>query len=277
MKKIILILICVVFTNCEKVVDIDLPTSAPKLIIDAGFEVFFNEIPVTTNMVVKLRLSTDFFDDAIPTVTNATVFLTNLSDGTVFNFSDGNADGNYESNTPFIPEDNVAYELTVIHNSETYKATTTKTKTVPFTQVSQGESTLFSGNEIELEVAFSDNGTQDDYYLFDFTKNNYFTLEDRFFNGSDYNFSFFYLEEDNIELPSTVTVKISGITKDFFTYFRLLIDQSGQGGGGPFQTVPSSLLGNIVNETNDANFPLGYFRISEVDTFSIDLVEKTTN
>ena len=67
---------------------------------------------------------------------------------------------------------------------------------------------------------------------------------------------------------------MSGITKDYYTYFQVLSSQSGQGGGGPFQSIPSSLLGNIVNTTNDANFPLGYFHISETDTYSIRLVEK---
>jgi hypothetical protein len=67
---------------------------------------------------------------------------------------------------------------------------------------------------------------------------------------------------------------MSGITKEYFTYFRILINQSGQNSGGPFQSVPSSLLGNIINTTNEANFPLGYFHISETDTYKLDLIEK---
>ncbi len=37
------------------------------------------KIQLYANTVVKLRLSADYFDEIIPTVTNATVFLTNLS------------------------------------------------------------------------------------------------------------------------------------------------------------------------------------------------------
>ncbi len=277
MKKAIIIPILILFilTNCEKVVDVDLPNAAPKLVIDASFEVLFNEVPIIANTIVKLRLSADYFNETIPTVTNATVFITNLANGTVINFSDANLDGDYEPTTSFIPEDNSEYELTVVYNGETYKGNASKIKSTTFTNVLQGDDTLFSGDEIELELFFTDDGNKDDYYLFDFTKNNFFTLEDRFFNGSNYNFSFFYREEDKIELPSNVTIKMSGITKEYFTYFRLLISQSGQGGGGPFQPVPSSLLGNIVNTTNDENFPLGYFHIAEADTFSLDLIDKT--
>jgi len=261
------------FSSCEKVVDVDIPSIAPKLIIDATFEVLFNETPVTANTVVKLRLSADFFDDTIPTVTNASVFITNLTNNTIINFTDNNADGNYEPVTPFIPADEVSYELTIIHENETYKGRATKVKSTPITNIAQGDKTLFSGTETEVEVDFTDDGTVDNYYLFDFTNNLYLPIEDRFFNGSDYNFSYFY-DEDDIEIPTTVTIKMSGISRAYFTYFRVLVNQSGQNAGGPFETVPSSLLGNMINTTNEDNFPLGYFHISETDTFTLSLLEK---
>jgi hypothetical protein len=259
--------------SCEKVIDVDVPSIEPKLIIDASFEVLFDETPVTANTIVKLRLSADYFDEAIPTVTNATVFITNLSNNTVINFSDADADGNYEPITTFIPADDVDYELTVIHNNETYKGKASKVKSSQFISVAQGDETLFSGKETEVKVSFTDNASEENFYLFDFENNSFLSIEDRFFNGTDYNFSFFY-QEDEIELPTTVRVKMSGITKEYFTYFRILINQSGQNSGGPFQSIPSSLLGNVINTTNEVNFPLGYFHISETDTYSLSLVEK---
>jgi hypothetical protein len=262
--------------SCEKVIDVDVPSIEPKLIIDASFEVLFDETPVTANTIVKLRLSADYFDEAIPTVTNATVFITNLSNNTVINFSDADADGNYEPITTFIPADDVDYELTVIHNNETYKGKASKVKSSQFISVAQGDETLFSGKETEVKVSFTDNASEENFYLFDFENNSFLSIEDRFFNGTDYNFSFFY-QEDEIELPTTVRVKMSGITKEYFTYFRILINQSGQNSGGPFQSIPSSLLGNVINTTNEVNFPLGYFHISETDTYLLSLVEKKLN
>lgn len=261
------------FSNCEKVVDVDVPSIPPKLIIDASFEVFFDENPVTANTVVRLRLSADYFDDVIPAALNATVFLTNLSDNSVINFSDTNADGDYEPINSFIPADNVTYELTVIYDNETYKGTATKIKSTPLTSVTQGDETLFSGNETELKISFKDDANEENYYLFDFTNNLFLAIEDRFFNGADYNFSYFYSEDDLI-VPTAVKIKMSGITKEYFTYFRVLINQSGQNAGGPFETVPSSLLGNMINTTNEENFPLGYFHISETDTYTIFLEDK---
>lgn len=271
--KIIFLLLIVLFTNCEKVIDVDVPSIEPKLIIDASFEVLFDESPVVANTVVKLSLSADYFDDTIPPATNASVFLTNLSDNTIINFTDENEDGNYEPLISFIPADDVEYELTIVYDNETYQGKATKVKSTPFTEIIQGDETLFSGEEIELKISFTDNVDVNNYYLFNIDTYNFITIEDRFFNGTDYNFSYFY-EDENIEFPKNIDLKMSGMTKEYYTYFEILVSQGGQAGGGPFQAIPSSLLGNMINKTNEENFPLGYFHISETDTFNIDLVEK---
>lgn len=275
MKKIYIlpILLFFFFYNCEKVVDVDVPSIEPKLIIDAAFQVYFDETPVTSSTVVKLRLSADYFEENLPTVTTATVFLTNTIDNSIIDFTDSNSTGDYEPVNPFIPEDDVPYELTVIYENETYKATATKVKSTPFTSVSQGDETLFSGNETELKIAFKDEAEIENYYLFDLTNNLFLAIEDRFFDGADYNFSYFYTEDD-LEVPTAVKIKMSGITKEYFTYYRILISQSGQNAGGPFETVPSSLLGNIINTSDRDNFPLGYFHISETDTYTIFLEDR---
>lgn len=275
MKKIFLfpVLLLFIFTNCEKVVDIEVPSTTPKLIIDAVFEIYFDENPVRANTIVKLSKSADYFDETIPSVTNATVFITNLSDNSIINFSDANAEGNYTPISTFIPAENVVYELTIVYENNTYKGTASRVKSTPLTSVVQGDKTLFSGEETEVKVTFTDDEIKENYYLFDFSNKLFLTIEDRFFNGSEYNFSYFY-GEDDVKLPTTVNIKMSGITKEFFTYYRVLINQSGQNAGGPFETVPSSLLGNMINITDESKFPLGYFHISETDSVSLNLIEK---
>lgn len=260
------------FSSCEKVVEIDLPSTEPILIIDAPFEINFDNNPVTAKTVVKLRLSADYFEENIPIVTNADVFVTNLTTNEIILFNDDDLDGDYVPNSQFIPEENIEYELTVAYENQIYKGKATRVKSTPLTSVVQGNTTLFSGEETELIVYFSDNANEENYYLFDFDNNFYLTVEDRFFNGADYNFSYFY-GEDDIELPTTVTVKMSGISRDYYTYFRVLLDQSGEGGGGPFETIPATLLGNMINTTERENFPLGYFHISETDSVTLSLVE----
>ena len=273
MKKITVFLFLSTFLfSCEEVVDIKVPSREPKLVIEAVFEVFFDDIPITAYTDVKLSLSTDYFEEDIPIVTSAIVTLKNLSDGVIIDFEDLDLDGNYLPVISFIPEDNIEYELSVIYNNEIYKGIASKIRTPKFINVEQGVKTLFSGKETEVIVEFPDDANKQNFYLFNFSKNFYLSIEDRFFNGSNYNFSFFY-QEDEVELPTNVKIKMSGVSRNYYTYFRVLANQSGQSGGAPFQTIPSSLLGNIINTTNTKNFPLGYFHIAETDTYNLSLIE----
>ncbi|MFK8061206.1 MAG: DUF4249 family protein [Polaribacter sp.] len=275
MKKIFFIIpvLIFLFTSCEKVVEIDVPSIAPKLIIDASFEVYFTQNTVTASTVVKLTQSADYFDETIPPVTNATVTITDLSDNSMINFTDILGNGNYTPNNSFVPKENTEYELTVVHNNQTYKGKASRVKSTPIIDVNQGDKGLFPGTVAEIKVKIQDQINVNNYYFFDFSANNYSVLEDRFFDGQEYEVPNFY-QEDEIEFPTTVTIKMLGISKAYFTYMRILISQSGQNGGGPFETVPTSLLGNMINTTNDANFPLGFFHIGEASTYDIKLVDK---
>ena len=56
MKRIALLLFSIfLFFGCEDVIEIEVPSSKSKLVIDAFFEVFYNQNPITSNTVVKLR------------------------------------------------------------------------------------------------------------------------------------------------------------------------------------------------------------------------------
>ena len=45
----------------------------------------------------------------------------------------------------------------------------------------------------------------------------------------------------------------------------ILLQQNSEEGGGPFETQPAAVRGNCINQSNPERFPLGYFRLSEVD------------
>lgn len=77
MKKLALIIYSSIFLfSCEEVVQIDVPSGTPKLVIEALFEVYFDQVPVTANTVVKLRLSADYFEEQTPIITDAHVTTT---------------------------------------------------------------------------------------------------------------------------------------------------------------------------------------------------------
>ncbi len=273
MKKLIYILsILVLCTACEDVIDVDVPDGEPRLVIDASFEFYLDENPVDTEGGVRLTLSAPFFDTEIPTVSDATVFITDLSDNSIINFNETSEPGFYlpENGITIIPQFDIPYELTVIHENETYKATTQLFPTVPIENIEQGDGTLFDGDETEIIVSFTDDGTRDDFYLFDFDFNLLEVSDDRFYQGEFFNFSYFY---EDMVAGRDITIKILGIDRQYFNYAGLLIDQSDQDGGGPFQTPPALLRGNIINTTNPDNYPLGYFNLSEANRFEFTVEE----
>ena len=109
MKKITIVLFSAfMFFGCEDVIEIEVPSGESKLIVDAFFEVYYNQTPVTANTVVKLRESTDYFEEQIPIVTNAKKiinskgFLTGVLNLTI-------------DNAPTIPRDKAIFpEITLV-------------------------------------------------------------------------------------------------------------------------------------------------------------------
>lgn len=265
MKNLIyLFLVLGILSSCEDVVDIEIPNAEPKLVIDASFEYYTNEDPVEFEGGVRLSLSAPFFADTITPVSEAEVFITNLVNDQIIRFRESFENGYYiPSSSGFFPEFGTDYELSVIYNNETYKATTQLIPTVPIDNVERGDATLFEGDEREVIITFTDDGSREDYYLFDFDFNLYLPSEDRFYQGTSFPFSYFYEDVEDGEMQATI--KILGITKQYFTYLNLLIQLSGQDGGSPFQAPPATLRGNIINTTNPDNFALGYFNMSEAD------------
>ena len=256
-----LLLLVILFTSCEDVIDVDLPTGEPRLVIDASFEVYLNEPEIDVEGGIRLTLSAPFFDDDVPTVSDATVFITNNSDDSVINFFEA-TEGLYLPAGVFVPEFGTSYTLTVVHDNETYIATTELVPSVPIDNIVQGDATLFDGDETEVIIFFTDDGSRDDFYLFDFDFSLFLPSEDRFYQGESFNFSYFY---EDMVAGQDVTIKILGIDERYFNYSSLLIEQSEQDGGNPFQTPPAVLRGNILNTTNPNNYPLGYFNLSEAN------------
>ena len=75
LKIVSLFIISVAFFSCEDVVDIDLETAEPKLVIDASLK--WPKGTSGNEQTIKLTTTTGFYENIIPFVTGATVFVTN--------------------------------------------------------------------------------------------------------------------------------------------------------------------------------------------------------
>ncbi|TDE04160.1 DUF4249 domain-containing protein [Flavobacterium hiemivividum] len=267
MKKsihFIVILLSVLFVSCEEVVDVDLNNTPPKLVIEASI----NWYKETTGRVQKVKLTTtaDYFSNTIPTVSGATVYITNSSN-IRFDFIETPNTGEYICNN-FVPVINEDYVLTVIEDGETYTATEKLKSVAPISEIIQNNEGGFTGKNIEIKTYFTDPDNESNYYLYKYSypkekKINYNADEDIFFQGNKF---FSISQNDDLEQGDEIAISHFGISKSYYNYIKILVSIAGGNGGAPFQSPPATVRGNIINTTNAANYPLGYFALSEADT-----------
>lgn len=270
MKKLIYIIILVIsFSSCEDVIDVDLKTAEPRLVIDASI----NWVNRTTGNLqfVKLSLTAPFYDDNVPPATGATVMITDAFNNT-YNFNEDEQTGIY-INDSFAPQINTLYRLTIVYNNETYTATEQLMPVSSIEYVEQNNDGGFSGTETEIKAYYTDPKDIDNYYLFEFinTSTNLVSLEvydDEFTDGNQI---FAFHSDEDLDTGDILEIRSYGISKSFYEYMNILLQQTDEESGDPFEVQPATVRGNCINETNPNNYPLGYFRASQVDTYTYNV------
>ncbi len=251
--------------SCEDVIDVDLDSSHPRLVIDASL----NWVKGTTGNAqnIQLTLTAPYFSNNILPATGAMVSVSD--NNKTYQFIEESNTGVYKTNN-FEPQLSTTYTLNIEYNEEIYTATTVLMPVVPIDYVEQKNDGGFAGDEIEIKAFYNDPFDSKDFYLFEFVvfENNKISLEvydDEFTNGNNI-FAFF--SDSSINPGDEITIRNYGITQRTFEYFSLLLQQTDDQAGDPFQTQPATLRGNCINQTNPNNFPLGYFKASESDVFT---------
>ncbi len=263
MKKIVFFLVFLFFASCQDVVDVDLDTAEPRLVIDAN--ILWQKETTGNDQVIKLSTTTDYYSDVVPPVLGATVFVTNSS-ATVYNFIDVQNNGEYVC-TNFVPVINETYTLVVQANGKTYSATEKLLATPTIDFVQQTTVQGISGDLIQVKFFFQDNGLEDNNYLVTVQKEpevipELGVIEDRFFQGNQ---MFGFYTDEELETGNNLEFKLLGISRRYYNYMNKLINITSSG-GNPFATPPATLRGNIINQNDFNDFPFGYFHLSEIDT-----------
>lgn len=306
MKRYILITLSIVlFISCEDVIDVELPENDTRLIINGVIRVDESQEFLPIEIVVSE--SSSFFDEnTAATIESAIIYYGTpspdapeiLEGGGVSNLAelepgsgkwvpDPNFDADQRIRVSSIDEGDV-FQLIIQTTEEQYFATTTYVKSVPIDSLEQGDETLFSGDETEVIVSFTDRADSDDFYVLDLDFGEFLVTEDEFYQGQTFIFSYFYDNDLAINTSSVVNISLLGADEQFYNYMNQIIVQSG-GDQGPFQTPAATVRGNIINITgidNDEivdnversdNFVLGYFAIVEEYTDSITITNNEEN
>lgn len=267
MKKIILltvIFISLFFSGCEEVVDVDLDTADPKLVIEAAIN--WEKGTTGHEQIIKLTTTTGYFENKIPTVSNAIIYITN-SKNEQFNFIEVKKTGRYIC-INFNPVIDEQYTLTVISRGNRYIGTETLKSVAPITRIEQNNNGGITGKDIEIKAFYNDPADANNFYLYKYiysnkVKSTFYVDEDKFFNGNE----FFSLSDDeDLEIGNEIEMTHFGISKQYFNYMNILVSIAGSNVGGPFQSPPATVKGNMINVTNKENYPLGYFSVCETST-----------
>jgi len=267
MKKIHLffvILMTFIFNGCEDVVNVDLNTASPKLVIEASIN--WQKGTLGNEQKIKLTTTTDYYSNTIPKVSGASVFIKN-SANMIFNFIETPNTGIYIC-TNFVPAINQNYTLTVISKGQTYTATETLKAVASITKIAQNNQGGFDGKTIEIKSYFNDPANEVNFYFYQYgyqnpLLNNFYIGEDTFFQGNEF---FSISQNDKLKTGEQITVSHFGISKTYANYLNVLISIAGSSNGAPFQSPSATVRGNIINTTNFDNYALGYFSLSEVDS-----------
>lgn len=264
MKKILcLLLIALVFISCEDVISVDLNEAPERLVIEASM-IKLKDF-TGNNQQIRITKTRGFFEDSVTTVENAIVSITK-EDGELFEFEHDSA-GIYRTHE-FEVETMKSYHLKVEVDNEVYTAEETFATVVKIDSVTQRNNAGFGGEEIELKAYYTDPEGEENFYLFTFFVNfiefpTTDIFDDEFFDG---NTIFALYQEEELEPGDEVSIRNFGMSKQFYEYMFILLSQIGSI-GGPFETQPATVRGNIINETNPDHFPYGYFSLSESDQF----------
>ena len=269
MKKIllysVLLFTTLLSTSCEEVVDIDLDNSEPKLVIDAIIK--WQKGTTGENQTIKLSLTNDFYTNDILPANGAIVTVTNSSN-VVFNFVEVPTTGDYVCDN-FLPVIGEVYRLEILYEGAVYTASSALIATPDIINVEQETVVGISGeDEIQIKYFYQDNGTEENYYLLGVKNPNkqipeFGVVSDEFFQG---NVMFGFYGSSETEPGITLDLSVQGVTKSYHNYMNKLITIAGSGSGNPFATPPATVRGNITNTTNNSDYPLGYFHLSEIDT-----------
>lgn len=256
MKKNILILAIFLallsFTSCEKVIDLELDNTAPRLVISGGIN------NVDSNPIIKITQTIDYDEpNSFPEIQNATVVVTDYL-GATDTFRARTRAG-YRGNTIGVP--GRTYSLSIIHEGQEYNSSVKMPQPISIDSISIEALRTFGGEELPLLTTyFKDPPGEKNYYALNYLINgqesgDFSYLSDELRDGEEIIVGNLSTNYEDVELGDTITVQLQCIDATMYQYYLTLEALENSSGGGLGSTTPDNPTSNITNNA------LGYFNV----------------
>ncbi|MCB0373327.1 MAG: DUF4249 family protein [Muricauda sp.] len=291
-KELLYFLTLLILWSCEDVIDVELPDVENRLVVGGLLRV--DKEQEFVDVKVLLRETSSFFDENQPTQAESALIYYGrpTRDGLFESLSFSHLVEKDAGTGIYVPnlaqdsirtaaaEPGIVFILQITHKGKRYYAQTEYAPTVPLDNVVQGDDTFFEDDETEIIVTFTDDPERDNFYVFDFGNDKFQPVEDQFFQGQQFQFSYFY--DQKLEVGQEVTVSILGATEDFYNYMALVVEQT-ENNNGVFQTPVATVRGNVFDITGLDNinifdnverpndYALGYFAIVQEHSQTITI------
>lgn len=243
--------------SCTEKIDIELDDSYTRLVVEGS---------VTTDAIqqtVKLSLSTDYYyPEAPPAVENAEVFVFDGTDSTrLWELWPGT----YKTEKPFAGVPGKTYNLYIKLNEAVggfseYTASSFLNPVGELDSVNLDFHPEWGQGGIWEVKCYVQEPPRKDWYRFMIYKNNklftdkienWFVIDDKFFNGSYASgATVSYLRQNNpyekLNVGDTITVEVDNISQEFLTYITQ-VQAEIQGNNPMFGGPPANAKGNVSN------------------------------
>ncbi len=267
MKLVALLFLTILtFTSCEEIIELDLNSTNPAIIIEANLTNSLND------NFVKITQSTDFYNPGTyKTISNAEITIRDNQNNIYI--LEEISPGLYLNNELTATPEN-QYTIEVNSQNKKYIAESFAPKPIVIDSLSYSlETRPFNKNKkvLELHVYFQDNPEQEDYAKFDIYKNgekinNIFLYNDRLTNGNYIDYFFFNFRDEEFKSGDKILVEMKSIDEQTDTYFKTLRNALTRNTRGPFgSTAPANPT------TNWSNNAFGYFSAFTISADSIVL------
>ena len=261
-KFLCFIIVLFLFVNCEDPIDILLNDADEKLVVEAYIN-WIKELK-QTEQVVKLSLSSPYFNVQAKPANGALVTIED-DEGQVYRFVEEQNSGRYLAQDTIPYSLGQSFTLKIQYKGEHYHATESLKSVSSIERIEQDRINFFGSESVELEVHCFDPEEERNFSYFEFISEplsvpEYSIYRDDFSNGGEY---YGFLLSPDLESGDQIRIRQYGLSNIGYNFWYLLLLQNTQQ-GGPFQTTPVNLVGNIVHESNSDLNPFGFFRISEV-------------